>query len=107
MSIDGRGRPSSIASDSPSRTNDRPGCRTTTLGLGGVVYRRDFLVRTGHLVGAAALASALREAHAFVPEQLQPTSLSWEEFRVSFNLATDLIHMSGFFLPSHPNPVLD
>src|SRR2546422_8518425 len=107
MSIDGRGRPSSIASDSPSRTNDRPGCRTTTLGLGGVVYRRDFLVRTGHLVGAAALASALGEAHAFAPAQLEPTSMSWEQFRASFNLAPDLIHMSGFFLASHPKPVRD
>ena len=71
------------------------------------MYRRDFLVRTGHLAGAAALASALREAHAFVPAQLQPTSMSWEEFRVSFNLAPDLIHMSGFFLASHPKPVRD
>ena len=81
--IDGRGRPSSIASDSPSRTNDRPGCRITTLVLGGVVYRRDFLVRTGHLVGAAALASALGEADAFAPAQLEPTSMSWEQFRRS------------------------
>ncbi len=45
------------------------------------MYRRDFLVRTGHLVGAAALASALREAHAFAPGQLEPASMSWEEFR--------------------------
>src|SRR5436309_13315777 len=71
------------------------------------MYRRDFLVRTGHLVGAAALASALREAHAFAPAQLEPTSMSWEEFRASFNLAPDLIHMSGFFLASHPKPVRD
>src|SRR5438309_7341101 len=71
------------------------------------MYRRDFLVRTGHLVGATALASALREAHAFAPGQLEPASMSWEEFRASFNLAPDLIHMSGFFLASHPKPVRD
>jgi len=71
------------------------------------VYRRDFLVRTGHLVGAAALASALGEADAFAPAQLEPTSMSWEQFRASFNLAPDLIHMSGFFLASHPKPVRD
>src|SRR5256885_5817613 len=71
------------------------------------MYRRDFLVRTGHVVGAAALASALREAHAFAPAQLEPASMSWEEFRASFNLAPDLIHMSGFFLASHPKPVRD
>ncbi len=71
------------------------------------MYRRDFLVRTGHLVGAAALASALGEAHAFAPAQLEPTSMSWEQFRASFNLAPDLIHMSGFFLASHPKPVRD
>src|SRR5216684_5817529 len=71
------------------------------------MYRRDFLVRTGHLVGAVALTSALREAHAFAPAQLEPASMSWEEFRASFNLAPDLIHMSGFFLASHPKPVRD
>src|SRR5207249_8269306 len=71
------------------------------------MYRRDFRSRTGHLVGAAALASALREAHAFAPAQLEPTSMSWEQFRASFNLAPDLIPMSGFFLASHPQPVRD
>src|SRR5947208_14991523 len=57
------------------------------------------------LARAAALASALGEADAFAPAQLEPTSMSWEQFRASFNLAPDLIHMSGFFLASHPTPV--
>src|SRR4029077_4004768 len=69
------------------------------------MYRRDFLVRSGQIIGAAALASALRNAEVYASSQTSAASPSWEEVRSSFNLAPDLIHMSGFFLASHPKPV--
>jgi isopenicillin-N epimerase len=71
------------------------------------MYRRDFLVRSGQVIGAAALASALRSAQVLASNQSSAASLSWEEVRANFNLAPDLIHMAGFFLASHPKPVRD
>jgi isopenicillin-N epimerase len=69
------------------------------------MYRRDFLVRSGQAIGAAALASAFRTAEALANKQSPADSPSWEEVRGNFNLAPGLIHMSGFFLASHPKPV--
>jgi isopenicillin-N epimerase len=69
------------------------------------MYRRDFLVRTGQAIGAVALASALRNAEAFTSQQSSSNSPSWEGVRGNFNLEPGLIHMSGFFLASHPKPV--
>jgi len=68
------------------------------------MYRRDFLVRTGQVLGAAVIASALKQAEALAGSQASP-ALAWEEIRSQFNLAPGLIHMSGFFLASHPKPV--
>src|SRR5260370_25670729 len=71
------------------------------------MYRRDFLVRTGQVIGAVALTSALRTAEALAGKQSSADSPSWETVRANFNLAPDLIHMAGFFLASHPKPVRD
>src|SRR5229473_761559 len=71
------------------------------------MYRRDFLVRTGQVIGAVALTSAMRTAAALAGKQSSTDSPSWEAVRANFNLAPDLIHMSGFFLASHPKPVRD
>ena len=71
------------------------------------MYRRDFLMRSGYVIGATALASALRTAEAFARQQSSSDAPSWEAVRGNFNLAPDLIHMSGFFLASHPTPVRD
>ncbi len=71
------------------------------------MYRRDFLVRTGQVIGAVALTSALRTAEALAGKQSSAASPSWETVRANFNLAPDLIHMAGFFLASHPKPVRD
>src|SRR6266851_9315529 len=71
------------------------------------MYRRDFLVRTGQVIGAVALTSAVRTAAALAGKQSSTDSPSWEAVRANFNLAPDLIHMAGFFLSSHPIPVLD
>jgi len=69
------------------------------------MYRRDFLVRSGQVIGAAALASAFRTAAAVAKKQSPADAPSWEEVRGNFNLAPGLVHMSGFFLASHPKPV--
>jgi len=69
------------------------------------MYRRDFLVRAGQTIGAAALASALRTAEALTSKQSSSESASWEEDRDNFNLEHGLVHMAGFFLASHPKPV--
>jgi isopenicillin-N epimerase len=69
------------------------------------MHRRDFLVRSGQAIGAAALASACRSAEALATRQSSADSPSWEEVRGNFNLAPGLVHMSGFFLASHPKPV--
>src|SRR6266852_2856733 len=71
------------------------------------MYRRDFLVRTGQVIGAVALTSAVRTAAALAGKQSSTDSPSWEAVRANFNLAPDLIHMAGFFLASHPKPVRD
>src|SRR6202047_3184964 len=71
------------------------------------MYRRDFLVRAGQVIGAVALTSALRTAEALAGKQSSADSPSWEAVRANFNLAPDLIHMAGFFLASHPKPVRD
>ena len=69
------------------------------------MYRRDFLVRTGQAIGAAALVSAMRTAEALAKAQPSSDAPGWDEVRANFNLAPGLIHMSGFFLASHPKPV--
>ncbi len=71
------------------------------------MYRRDFLVRTGHVIGAVAVASALRNTEVFASSQTSSVRLSWDDVRSNFNVAPDLIHMSAFFLASHPKPVRD
>jgi len=71
------------------------------------MYRRDFLVRSGAVLGAAALTSALQKVQAWPGVKPPTTQPNWEEVRSNFNLAPGLIHMSGFFLASHPKPVRD
>src|SRR3990167_9519763 len=69
--------------------------------------RRQFLVRTGLMLGAGLLAGALP-----LPKALGQTTASpppkldtWEAVRNQFLLKRDWIHMTGFLLASHPAPV--
>jgi selenocysteine lyase/cysteine desulfurase len=71
------------------------------------MYRRDFLVRTGIVVGAAALSCALKNTQALLATEAKSPPLSWDEVRNTFNLAPNRIHMSAFYLSSHPKPVRD
>jgi isopenicillin-N epimerase len=67
--------------------------------------RRTCLVRTGLGLSAGVLGSCL-QAQALTN---QPSSMldDWEKVRNQFNLSKDLVHMSSFFMTSHPKPVRD
>jgi isopenicillin-N epimerase len=72
--------------------------------------RRDFLVRTGLFLGAGALAGEIPLSVAKAGEGTRPASPgagleSWEGVRGQFRVTRDLIHLSGFYLASHPTPV--
>src|SRR5215217_2977358 len=69
----------------------------------GALNRRQFLVRTGLTLGAAAFAAPT--AAPVVGAFRQATPGNWAAVRDQFDLSPDLIHMSGFFLASHPKPV--
>jgi isopenicillin-N epimerase len=74
------------------------------------MLRRDFLIRTGMLVSASLLVRELPFAKvpSGEPGQTSATSKpfhSWNAIREQFVLARDMIHMSCFFLASHPAPV--
>ena len=67
------------------------------------MLRRQFLVRTGAALGAAALASA-RRAHARA--SARDTDLQdWGAVRALFDVDPARAHLAGFFLSSHPRPV--
>ena len=69
------------------------------------IDRRDFLTRTGLVLGAAVLAV---ELPLFKPHAATAAPVkfdSWESIRSQFSLSPGLIHMSGFFLASHPASV--
>jgi isopenicillin-N epimerase len=80
--------------------------------LASGVSRRKFLVGTGLAVGAGVTLSGIAcrrprgEAAPLAP--VAPTAgTSWSEVRRQFDLAPGLVHMSGFFLASHPRLVAD
>src|SRR5215510_6618199 len=69
------------------------------------IDRRDFLTRSGLALGAALLTVELpllkTDAAAASAVKLD----TWESIRGQFALSPNLIHMSGFFLASHPASV--
>jgi len=64
--------------------------------------RRGFLVRTGLLLGASAIAAGTTKV---IVESSQNELQNWEGVRNQFILDQDHIHMSGFLLAPHPQPV--
>ncbi len=66
--------------------------------------RRGFLIRTGLFLGAGALA--VGSAKVLV-ESSQAELMNWDAVRNQFILDQDHIHMSGFLLAPHPQPVRD
>jgi len=69
------------------------------------MQRRQFLARTGLALGMAAVAANVPFARSFARTAWPQNIDTWNEVREQFNLAPDLIHMSTFFLASHPRPV--
>jgi len=73
------------------------------------MQRRDFLVRGGLAIGAAATAAVplAKPAQALQAPSAGDGAIDsdWEAVRAQFNLDPDLIHMGGFYLASHPTPV--
>jgi selenocysteine lyase/cysteine desulfurase len=63
--------------------------------------RRELLVRAGLAAGAAALSGCVGKAAA---RKTEPPS-EWSAVRKEFLLAPDWIHLTGFFLASHPRQV--
>ncbi|ALA56668.1 aminotransferase class V-fold PLP-dependent enzyme [Nitrospira moscoviensis] len=66
------------------------------------IDRRQFLVRTGLALGAAALARGLPDTVAADPAVRFD---DWKTVKAQFPLSPELIHLAGFFLASHPTPV--
>jgi isopenicillin-N epimerase len=65
--------------------------------------RRGFLMRTGLIFGAAAAAACSSKNQ---PQRTAPGDpTDWKWFREQFTLARDAVHVAGFFLASHPEPV--
>ena len=70
----------------------------------GAIDRRDFLLQSGMVIGAAVLAVQTPLPKAFGSSP--PLKLdSWQAVRAQFQLSRDFIHLAGFFLASHPTPV--
>jgi isopenicillin-N epimerase len=69
------------------------------------VTRRAFLVRTGLMISAGALAPHAPLFGAAADSITAASLEDWSAVRKQFSLSRDLIHMAGFFLASHPIPV--
>jgi selenocysteine lyase/cysteine desulfurase len=72
--------------------------------------RRDFLVRTGLVLGAAGLGGAVPgcdSGEGAKEDTAQPAVAagSWAGVRAQFDLDPKLRHFSAFYLASHPRPV--
>lgn len=67
--------------------------------------RREFLVRTGLTVAAGVLAARVPLPSSDSGPSSTVRLDDWEAVRDQFPLSRDLIHMSAFFLASHPTPV--
>ena len=65
--------------------------------------RRQFLVRTGLVVGASALATA--SSAVSQSQQAMPSLETWSEVRDQFALRRDKIHMTSFLLSPQSEPV--
>jgi selenocysteine lyase/cysteine desulfurase len=75
-----------------------------------VLARRDFLVRTGLVVGAASLGGLAAgcdsgDAADASSEQPAVAAGSWAGVRAQFQLDPDVRHFAAFLLASHPRPV--
>ena len=69
--------------------------------------RRNFLVRTGGLLSTGLLIGPAPGSRAFADPSAPANPKNWDAIRAQFNLTRERIHMAGFLLASHPQPVRD
>jgi isopenicillin-N epimerase len=67
--------------------------------------RRNFLISGSLSLAAGALSPLLAEAVKTKPSAVPADFKDWESVRREFELAPNYIHLSLFFLASHPRPV--
>jgi isopenicillin-N epimerase len=85
-----------------------------TSDLAPLLRRRDFLVRSGLVLGASSVtgaagfvaAKAVAGEDEQAPEGAQPPALrTWNDVRALFDLTSELTDMTTFMLAPHPRPV--
>lgn len=69
------------------------------------MLRRDFLLRTGQIIGASALASACRSSSSKAALAPVDDLQDWESVRAQFDLDPGYYELAGFFLSAHPRAV--
>ena len=69
------------------------------------INRRDFLATTGLSAAGGLLSSAHPDSDPALTGGPEPDLRDWAEVRDQFDLSRDYIHLSSFFLTSHPRPV--
>ena len=71
------------------------------------INRRHFLINTGIAVAAGTLSAVGQNpAMKLAPETAAKTLQNWTDVREQFDMVSrDYIHLSSFFLVSHPRPV--
>lgn len=73
--------------------------------MGSTMHRRQFLIRTGAVLGASLLSDLTGPPILPAGEPAANRFTGWESVRAQFPLSSDVVHMAGFFLASHPTPV--
>lgn len=71
------------------------------------VNRRRFLAASGLTLAAGALAASLPASAATPASAHTGGEPEWSQVRDQFELARDYIHLSSFFMASHPRAVRD
>lgn len=65
--------------------------------------RRDFLLSAGCTAAACAALPSAGKASGLAHDAFNPQD--WRSVRAQFNLSPDYIHLTGFYIASHPRPV--
>src|SRR5688572_21380961 len=70
------------------------------------INRRNFLINTGIAAAGAIAVRGQNPVAKSAPETVAGNLQNWANVRAQFDsLSPDFIHLSSFFLASHPRPV--
>jgi len=69
------------------------------------INRRRFLSTTGFSVAAGAFSATRLSSSLTFASEPQTDLPDWSEVRAQFDVARDYVHLSSFFIASHPRPV--